>query len=82
MFSTAFCGINPGCVYAAVAEDIGKAEQVFVESVECSCEQMPQIVRKYFLRVNPGIGAQRLHVRPNCVAVERVAFSGQEYRAG
>ena len=44
--------INSCCVNAAVTENIGKLGDVLFDSIEHTGEQVAQVVRKYFLRVD------------------------------
>lgn len=65
LFRPADHQVNVGGVDATVAEDIRKAHDVPADAVECSGEQMPQIVGGHLGRLHPRRLAQPLEFVPD-----------------
>ena len=70
--------IDSGCVDAAVAENIRQLGNVLFNAVKHPCEQMPQIMREYFLRIYPCLLAKTFHLPPDVGAADRPACSCNE----
>lgn len=52
-----------------------------VDGIEYPCEQVPQVVRKDFFRVNASTLAQSFHITPDVAAVKGLSTPGGKHRA-
>ena len=67
-----FHGINSGGVYATVAENISKTDNVFLQCVIGSCEQMSEVMWKDLLLGHPSFFAEFLHITPYIRSIKRI----------
>ena len=70
--------IDPCGVDTAVAENVGKLCKILFDPVKHACEQMPQIMGKHLLRMDPRLLAKPFHFPPNIGAADRLAVTGDE----
>lgn len=82
VFGAAFEGIDAGGVDACVSEEVGEAQEVFFSGIEGAGEEMAQVVRKDFLRVDVGFLAEGFHGAPDVGTVEGTAGSRCKNGAG
>ena len=74
-----FYGIDSCSIYIAVAENICKADNIFLQWIISPCEQMAEVVRKYFVLWYACRFTQLFHRFPYRVPVHRLTFSCYEY---
>lgn len=65
-------------VNAAVTEDVRQLGDVLFQPVKCAGEEMPQIVRKYFVGIDVGVLAHGFHLTPDIRAADRLAGARNE----
>ena len=64
--------INSGGVYAAVTENIGKANYILVRGVIGSCKQVSKVMGKDLLLRYLGFFAESLHITPYIRSIKRI----------
>ena len=64
MFVAGGDNINSCGVDTAVTEDVCELGNVLFYAVECSCEQVAQIMRKHLLRIYPCLLTKAFHFTP------------------
>ena len=65
--------IDPRCLYTAVSQYICKLHDVLTYFIKRPRKQMPQIVRKYLPRWNPGLLTQFLHLSPDLTSFQTLS---------
>lgn len=70
--------IDPGCVNAAVPQDVRQFRNILLNAIESPGKELAQIVWKDFGRVNARRLTQPFHLCPNVAAVQGLAVSGDE----
>ena len=81
MLRAAFHNVNARSVYAGVTEKVGQFRHVFRHAVIGHREQVPEVVREYFMRLHMGGGANRPEFFPDVGAVDRIAAFCYEHGA-
>ena len=74
--------IDPCDIDVAVPEQIRQAEEVFCAPVVNPCEEVPQVMGKYFLRRHARFFRQALHLPPDAAPVQRFPFPVDEDLSG
>ena len=74
-----FYGIDSGSIYAWVTEYICKTNDIFLQWVVCSCEQVAEVMWKHFFFRHSGTFTQLFHRFPYRVSVYRLTFSCYKY---
>ena len=81
VYTAALHCIYPGCVYARMAENVGKSYDVFFICIICACKKVAQIVRKHLCFLYLCRFAKFVHLSPDVGAVERSAAACYENAA-
>ena len=74
-----FHSVDTGGIYATVAEEVGKADDVLLCRVISTREEVAEIVRKDLAFRYAALLTYSLHIRPDVRAVYRSVASGDEY---
>ena len=82
MFIAGSDNINSCGVDTAVTEYVCELGNVLFNTVEGSCEQVAQIMRKYLLRIYARFLTKAFHFTPNVSSAHRFAASGYENSTG
>ena len=75
---TGFHGINSSGVYTTMTEDISKADNVFLQGVIGSGEQVSKVMGKDFLLGYPSFFAEFLHITPYIRSIKRIPVFAYE----
>ena len=67
---------------ARMPENIRQLDDVLVRAVKCRREQVAQIVRKHFPRIDARADTQLFHLRPNLITGQSFAAFGAKDCAG
>ena len=78
MFGAGGHNIYPGCINAAVTQDIRQLCNILLNAVESTGKELPQIVGKDFGRINFCRMAQPLHLGPDVASIQGFAVPGNE----
>lgn len=78
VFVTGSDNINSCGIDTAMTENISEFGNVLFYAVECSCEQVAQIMGKHLLRIYPCLIAKAFHFTPNVSSAHRLATSCYE----
>ena len=73
MFGAGGHNIDPGCINAAVTQDIRQLCNILLNAVESTGKELPQIVGKDLGRIYIRRMTQPFHLRPYIAAVQRFA---------
>ena len=77
-----FNGIYPRGVDTAVAEKIGKTNNIVLHRVKGSCKEMAEIMGEYLFMADIGFVAKHLHVTPNITAIQWFSCFCYKYASG